>query len=83
MEEHKMENTRKILSTIQNELNANPMAQAVVSEMAKNAERMGYTPEQWEQAKIGFMASLFYKLVEDHEDIKEQVALDLYNELRQ
>lgn len=73
-----MENTQKILSVIQKELNTNPIAKEATEIMAKRAEELNLTPEQWQQAKLSFMTSIFYKLALEHEDIKQQIAEDVY-----
>ena len=71
-----MENTKKILEVIRQELNTNPIAQEALSIAAARAEELNYTAEQWEQAKISFMSALFYRLALDHEDIKRQIGAD-------
>ncbi|NBH32066.1 hypothetical protein D3Z58_00510 [Clostridiaceae bacterium] len=73
-----MENTKKILEVIRQELNANPIAQEALSIAAARAEELNYTAEQWEQAKISFMSALFYRLALDHEDIKRQIGADVW-----
>ena len=73
-----MENTKKILEVIRQELNANPIAQEALSIVAARAEELNYTAEQWEQAKISFMSALFYRLALDHEDIKRQIGADVW-----
>ena len=72
-----MENTKKILEVIRQELNTNPIAQEALSIAAARAEELNYTAEQWEQAKISFMSALFYRLALDHEDIKRQIGADV------
>ncbi|MCX4384346.1 MAG: hypothetical protein OSJ39_00935 [Clostridia bacterium] len=73
-----MENTKKILEVIRQELNTNPIAQEALSIAAARAEELNYTAEQWEQAKISFMSALFYRLALDHEDIKRQIGADVW-----
>ena len=73
-----MENSKKILEVIRQELNANPIAQEALSIAAARAEELNYTAEQWEQAKISFMSALFYRLALDHEDIKRQIGADVW-----
>ena len=73
-----MENTKKILEVIRQELNANPIAQEALSIAAARAEELNYTAEQWEQAKISFMSALFYRLALDHEDGKRQIGADVW-----
>ncbi len=73
-----MENTKKILEVIRQELNTNPIAQEALSIAAARAEELNYTPEQWEQAKISFMSALFYRLALDHDDIKRQIGADVW-----
>ena len=73
-----MENTKKILEVIRQELNANPIAQEALSIAAARAEELNYTAEQWEQAKISFMSALFYRLALDHEDITRQIGADVW-----
>ena len=73
-----MENTKKILEVIRQELNTNPIAQEALSIAAARAEELNYTAEQWEQAKISFMSALFYRLELDHEDIKRQIGADVW-----
>ena len=73
-----MENTKKILEVIRQELNTTPIAQEALSIAAARAEELNYTAEQWEQAKISFMSALFYRLALDHEDIKRQIGADVW-----
>lgn len=73
-----MENTKKILEVIRQELNTNPIAQEALSIAAARAEELNYTAEQWEQAKISFMSALFYRLALDHEDVKRQIGADVW-----
>lgn len=73
-----MENTKKILEAIRQELNTNPFAQEAISIAAARAEELNYTPEQWEQAKISFMSALFYRLTLEHDDIKSQIGADAW-----
>ena len=73
-----MENTKKILEVIRQELNTNPIAQEALSIAAARAEELNYTAEQWDQAKISFMSALFYRLALDHEDIKRQIGADVW-----
>ena len=73
-----MENTQKIISVIQKELNTNQIAREATEIMAKRAEELNFTPEQWQQAKISFMTSIFYKIALEHEDIKQRIAEDVY-----
>ena len=73
-----MENTKKILEVIRQELNTNPIAQEALSIAAARAEELNYTAEQWAQAKISFMSALFYRLALDHEDIKRQIGADVW-----
>ena len=73
-----MENTKKILEVIRQELNTNPIAQEALSIAAARAEELNYTAEQWEQAKISFKSALFYRLALDHEDIKRQIGADVW-----
>ena len=73
-----MENTKKILEVIRQELNTNPIAQEALSIAAARAEELNYTAEQWEQAKISFMSALFYRPALDHEDIKRQIGADVW-----
>lgn len=73
-----MKRTENILQGIREFLNTNEEAQKITETMAKRAEELNFTADQWEQAKIGFMTSLFYRLALDHDDIKAEVAADVY-----
>lgn len=73
-----MKRTENILEGIRDFLNTNEEAQNVIGEMAKKAEELNFTPEQWQQAKVSFMTALFYRLALDHDDIKQELGLDVY-----
>lgn len=54
---------------------------------ATAAVEKGLTPEEWKKWKESFFGSIFFKMVLDHEDVKEavinEIAPKIYEELRQ
>ena len=78
-----MENTKKILEVIRQELNTNPIAQEALSIAAARAEELNYTGEQWEQAKLSFISALVNRLALDRADIRRQIDADVWNMLNE
>lgn len=79
--------TKEIGEAITNFLNTDPRAKAITDAAAAAAVEKGLTPEEWKKWKESFFGAIFFKMVLDHEDVKEavinEIAPKIYEELRQ
>ena len=79
--------TKEIGEAITNFLNTDPRAKEITDAAAAAAVEKGLTPEEWKKWKESFFGAIFFKMVLDHEDVKEaiinEIAPEIYEELRQ
>ena len=79
--------TKEIGKAITNFLNTDPRAKEITDAAAAAAVEKGLTPEEWKKWKESFFGAIFFKMVLDHEDVKEavinEIAPKIYEELRQ
>ena len=78
-----MKNTESILKTMQETLNNNAECQRLMTVLAVKAEAANMTKEEWEKGKQKLFNSIFFKLILEHEDLKQLVAIDAYNLLKE
>lgn len=78
-----MKNTESILKTMQETLNNNVECQRLMTVLAEKAEAANMTKEEWEDGKQKLFNSIFFKLILEHEDLKQLVAIDAYNLLKE
>ena len=80
-------NTKTIWEAITNFLNTDPRAKEITEAAAAAAVEKGLTPEEWKKWKESFFGAIFFKMVLDHEDVKEavinEIAPKIYEELKQ
>lgn len=72
-----------ILKTMQETLNTNTECQELMSFLAAKAEAVGMSKAEWDDGKQKLFNSIFFKLILEHEDLKQLVATDAYNYLRE
>lgn len=77
-----MERTEKHLEKIRKIMNTNTTIQSQMDMLAETAVEKGITKEQWEEFKVRMMTSMFYKMAEMIPEMKEDLAKDIYEELR-
>ena len=73
-----MKRTSEILTKIQDGMNKSPMVQAFMGQMKEVAIRENWSDEKWEKMKQEFMTTLFYKMAAEYEDIRNELAADVY-----
>ncbi len=78
-----MKNTESILKTMQETLNNNAECQRLMTVLAEKAEAANMSKEEWEDGKQKLFNSIFFKLILEHEDLKQLVAIDAYNLLKE
>lgn len=78
-----MKNTESILKAMQETLNNNVECQRLMTVLAEKAEAANMSKEEWEDGKQKLFNSIFFKLILEHEDLKQLVAIDAYNFLRE
>ena len=78
-----MKYTEQILKTMQETLNNNEECQRLMTVLAEKAEAANMTKEEWEDGKQKLFNSIFFKLILEHEDLKQLVAIDTYNLLKE
>lgn len=73
----------KVLSAIQLSLN-DPYSEGwmFVRDLARSAQERGLSPEQWQQQKVDLMKILFFRIIDECPQLKHEMALHLYHELR-
>lgn len=76
-----MEHTKKVLEKIRETLNTHPAALAMMNMLKKEAEKNNWSDDQWEEMKVRMMSTLFYKLAMEDEEIRNELAEDIYNKL--
>ena len=76
-----MKRTKKLLSLIQEVLNNSERCQAVMTELAKEAEAKNMSQEDWKKIKISIMTSLFYQLAMEVPEIKADLGKDFWEEI--
>lgn len=76
-----MKRTKKVLSLIQEVLNNSEHCQAVMTELAKEAEAKNMSQEDWKKIKISIMTSLFYQLAMEVPEIKADLGKDFWEEV--
>lgn len=76
-----MKRTKKVLSLIQEVLNNSELCQAVMTELAKEAEAKNMSQEDWKKIKISIMTSLFYQLAMEVPEIKADLGKDFWEEV--
>lgn len=76
-----MKRTKKVLSLIQEVLNTSEHCQAVMTELAKEAEAKNMSQEDWKKIKISIMTSLFYQLAIEVPEIKADLGKDFWEEV--
>lgn len=69
-----LEKSQAMVLKMQEIMNTNPVIQGYVNEMAAKAEAMGMSKTEWEKAKMDFFSKIFFKLLLDHEDLRNVVA---------
>lgn len=79
--------TKEIGEAITNFLNTDPRAKEITDAAAAAAVEKGLTPEEWKKWKESFFGAILFKMVLDHEDVKEavinEIAPKIYEELKQ
>lgn len=75
-----MENTKKILEEMVVIFNTNKNIQKMINDFQELAEMQDMSEEEWENFKQALFSCVFYKLVLEHEDIKKEIAEDVYKE---
>lgn len=78
-----MKNTETILKSMQETLNNNAECQRLMTVLAEKAEAANMSKEEWEDGKQKLFNSIFFKLILEHEDLKQLVAIDAYNLLKE
>lgn len=78
-----MKNTEMILKTMQETLNNNEECQRLMTVLAAKAESLGFTLDQWNGFKQDLFDNIFYSMVLEHKDLRDLVAIDAYNLLRE
>lgn len=73
-----MEHTKKIMNTIKDVLNTHPAAQKMMDQLQQKAIAENWTPEKWDEMKLGLMMTLFYQLCLEHPDMRDLLAEDVY-----
>ena len=78
-----MKNTEMILKTMQETLNNNEECQRLMTVLAEKAEAANMSKEELEDGKQKLFNSIFFKIILEHEDLKQLVAIDAYNLLKE
>lgn len=78
-----MERTEKTLKKMQDIMNTNTTIQAQMQILADAAVEKGISLEEWESFKINLMTSLMYQMAERIPEIKKDMAMDMYESLRE
>lgn len=77
-----MERTARHLEDIRNIMNASPVIQNQMDTLAEKAVAMNMSKEQWESFKVAMLSTMLYKMAEMIPEIKQDMAADIYEELR-
>lgn len=77
-----MKRTLKTLERMRDILNTNPVIQAHMEALTQKAIDNGVTVEQWEALKVKIMTALFFQMCEIMPEIKNDLAADIYEEIR-
>lgn len=75
-----MTRTQENLKEMGRILTDDSKAQDIMSMLASKAEESGMTSEEWENFKASMMTSLFYMVAQKDESIRNDLAMDLYEE---
>lgn len=78
-----MKRTEKTLKKMQDIMNTNTAIQAQMQILADAAVEKGISLEEWESFKINLMTSLMYQMAERIPEIKKDMAMDMYESLRE
>lgn len=78
-----MKRTEKTLKKMQYIMNTNTTIQAQMQILADAAVEKGISLEEWESFKINLMTTLMYKMAERIPEIKKDMAMDMYESLRE
>ena len=76
-----MKRTENNVEKIRVIMNENPMIQNIMDGLAKRAEQQGITKEQWNDMKQKAFMTVFLKVCEMCPEIKNDLAMDIYEEL--
>ena len=77
-----MERTARHLEDIRNIMNTSPVIQNQMDTLAEKAVAMNMSKEQWESFKVAMLNTMLYKMAEMIPEIKQDMAADIYEELR-
>lgn len=77
-----MERTARHLENIRNIMNTSPVIQNQMDTLAEKAVAMNMSKEQWESFKVAMLSTMLYKMAEMIPEIKQDMAADIYEELR-
>ena len=77
-----MERTARHLEDIRNIMNTSPVIQNQMDTLAEKAVAMNMSKEQWESFKVAMLSTMLYKMAEMIPEIKQDMAADIYEELR-
>lgn len=76
-----MKRTQKTVEKMAEILTNNDKAQEVMTMLAEKAEEKGLSLEEWEQFKVGILTNCFFMVAMKDEQIRNDLGMDIYEEL--
>lgn len=76
-----MKRTQKTVEKMAEILTNNDKAQEVMTMLAEKAEKKGLSLEEWEQVKVGILTNCFFMVAMKDEQIRNDLGMDIYEEL--
>lgn len=75
-----MKRTQETLKEMSKIFTENDKAQEIMTMLAIKAEENNLTTEEWENAKTSILSSCFFMIAQKDEQIRNDLAMDLYEE---
>lgn len=75
-----MKRTQETLKEMSKILTQNDKAQEIMTMLATKAEENNLTAEEWESVKTSILSSCFFMIAQKDEQIRNDLAMDLYEE---
>lgn len=76
-----MKRTQKTVEKMAEILTNNDKVQEVMTMLAEKAEEKGLSLEEWEQVKVGILMNCFFMVAMKDEQIRNDLGMDIYEEL--
>ena len=76
-----MKRTQKTLQEMGKILTESEKVQEIMEMLAQRAEEKGLTVEEWESFKVWILTNCFFSVAQKDEQIRNDLAKDLYEEL--